>query len=114
MSILNYLFGDRSTAQNSTILDKADYAKAIKARKIQLVDVRTAREFQAGHIKGAKNIDLFQFGSFNAAFEIFDKSKPLYLYCQSGNRSQKAAKKLKAAGFDEIYDLKGGYSNWIR
>jgi rhodanese-related sulfurtransferase len=114
MSILNFLFGERATAPHSEVLDKEVYAKAIKTGKVQLVDVRTAREFKAGHIKGAKNIDLFQFGSFNAAFEKFDKNKPLYLYCQTGNRSQKAAKKLSTMGFEHIYDLQGGFSNWNR
>ena len=42
----------------------------------------------------------------------FDKNKPLYIYCAVGGRSNKAARKLIAEGFDSIYDLKGGFNKW--
>ncbi|MBT8209239.1 MAG: rhodanese-like domain-containing protein, partial [Eudoraea sp.] len=79
---------------------------------VQLVDVRTQREFRSGHIGKAMNIDFFKGGEFIKAFEDFDKQKPLYLYCRSGNRSQKAARKLVSLGFEKIYDLKGGILRW--
>ena len=41
-----------------------------------------------------------------------DKSKELYIYCRSGNRSGKAAKKLGKMGFAKVYDLEGGIINW--
>ena len=41
-----------------------------------------------------------------------DKNKELYIYCKSGNRSGKAARKLKELGFTKVYDLRGGISNW--
>jgi rhodanese-related sulfurtransferase len=46
------------------------------------------------------------------AFKKLDASKPVYLYCRSGNRSGKAAKILVTLGFNEIYDLRGGYTSW--
>ncbi|MFD2551068.1 rhodanese-like domain-containing protein [Bizionia sediminis] len=110
ISFMSMLFG---TAQNSAlkVLPVETYKEQINAGAVQLVDVRTPKEFQAGHIKNAKNIDFFD-ASFETQFEKFDKQKPLYIYCRSGNRSGKAAKKLSALGFTEIYDLKGGYLNW--
>ena len=41
-----------------------------------------------------------------------DKDKPVYLYCRSGARSQKAARKLIDMGFEKVYDLKGGFMRW--
>lgn len=114
MSILSMLFGGAPKSDKITILNKADYAQAIKKGKVQLVDVRTAREFGAGHIKGAQNFDLFNPTQFKNGFEILDKSKPVYVYCQSGGRSQKAARKLVGMGFEEIIDLAGGYGAWSR
>lgn len=115
MSFLKAIFGSKSLSDKIQILQKPAYHKAITTgSKVQLVDVRTAREYNKGHIKGAKNFDFFNSNQFKNGFESLDKSKPVYLYCQSGNRSQKAASRLVAMGFEEIIDLAGGYSAWSR
>ena len=41
-----------------------------------------------------------------------DKTAPVYLFCQSGNRSRTASKTLIEMGFSTVFDLKGGYSSW--
>ncbi len=112
MSILNFLFGEQNLPDTIKILDREDYKKAISNGKVQLVDVRTRAEFASGHIKGASNIDFFQGAAFESAFSRMKKDKPVYLYCQSGNRSQKAARRLAQMGFAEVYDLRGGYRTW--
>lgn len=93
------------------VVDVEKYEQAIKQKDVQLVDVRTPEEFKEGHIKGATNIDFFS-DDFLTQFDAYDKNKPLYLYCRSGNRSAKASKKLSEAGFKNIVDLEGGYKAW--
>lgn len=108
------LLSNLSFAQKSAelkILIPAEYYKQITAEEVQLIDVRTPEEFEAGHIEGAKNIDFFS-EEFPAAFEKLDRTKPLYIYCRSGNRSQKAAAKLSEMGFVTIIDLEGGFKAW--
>lgn len=95
-----------------TKLNVAEYELAITKDTVQLVDVRTPGEFQASHIAGATNIDFFDNEGFDTKFNALDKEKPLYIYCRSGNRSSKAAKKLEALGFTSIIDLSGGYLAW--
>lgn len=113
MSFLSTLFGSKKeTSDKITVLDRDAYADAILAKKVQLVDVRTKNEFGGGHIKNAKNIDFFSATNFRNAFEKMNKEQPVYLYCRSGARSQKAARKLVDMGFSKIYDLRGGYSRW--
>ncbi len=113
MSLLSILFGTKKEKQeNITILDRMAYAEAIMVGKVQLVDVRTSKEYKSGHIKNAVNIDFFSTSSFKKFFEKFDKEKAVYLYCRSGARSQKAARRLVDLGFSNIYDLKGGYMRW--
>ena len=112
MSLLSFLFKGQTLPEEVQILDREEYKKAISKGKMQLVDVRTRGEFMAGHIKGASNIDFFQGSAFETAFSRLKKDKPLYIYCQSGNRSQKAARKLVDMGFKEVYDLRGGYRIW--
>ena len=78
---------------------------------VQVVDVRTPDEYKEGYIDNAQNIDFFS-PTFDEDIVDLDKSKPVILYCKSGGRSAKCAKKMKDAGFVKIYDLEGGISKW--
>ncbi len=78
---------------------------------LQLIDCRTPKEFAEGHLKGAKIINYYDSDFLNEMSKL-DKDKVLYIYCRSGNRSGKAAKKLETIGFTKIYDLKGGIISW--
>jgi rhodanese-related sulfurtransferase len=80
-------------------------------KDIQLVDVRTEKEFGEQRIGKAVNLNVDD-ANFEKAVQTLDKSKPVYLYCRSGKRSNKAAKKLDSLGFSKIYDLEGGINSW--
>lgn len=113
MSFLSTLFGLKSeTTDKIEMLNRATYADAIMMGNVQLVDVRTPREYKNGHIKNAINIDFYDKANFERSFDKLDKNKPVYLYCRSSARSQKAAQILVNMGFPKIYDLKGGYMRW--
>ena len=93
------------------IIDSEAYQQEIQKEQVQIVDVRTPGEYATGHIGGAENIDFLAEG-FLPKFEKFDKEKPIYIYCRSGNRSRKAAANLLEMGFLEVIDLEGGYKAW--
>ena len=99
-------------AQSKTSLiaqsPKVDAAtlKKIRTGKAYLVDVRTPEEFNSGHLKFAKNIN-YNGSDFKAQIAKLDKSKPVYLYCRSGNRSGKAADTMAAMGFATFYNIGG-------
>jgi rhodanese-related sulfurtransferase len=93
------------------ILDYMDFKNQI-VNNVQLIDVRTSEEFNAGHIEGAINIDFKNEEVFYQSFQRLDKKNPVYVYCRSGNRSKKSADKLLEMGFSKVYDLKGGYIDW--
>ncbi len=114
MSLFDRFFRSKPASDKVQVLPKEEFAKEIRTGKVQLIDVRTAREFNAGHIKGAKNLDFFSPNQFRKGMEILNKNKPVYLYCQSGNRSKKAASRLLTMGFEKIVDLAGGYNAWSR
>ena len=75
----------------------------------QVVDVRLDEEWNAGHIKGAVHIPLDTLAS--RAGEI-DRSKPVVLYCRSGDRSDGAADALAASGW-EVTSMEGGLVAWV-
>ncbi len=78
---------------------------------VQLVDVRTPKEFKESHLKGAQNICVTS-DDFSEKVKTLDKNKPVYVYCKKGVRSANAAKKLKKMGFTKIYDMDGGILLW--
>ena len=95
------------------LLEYKSYKSHIENNSVQLFDVRTPEEYNLGHINGAVNIDFKNEEIFNRSFEKLDKSKPVYLYCRSGNRSKKSADILIIElGFSKVYDLKGGFIEW--
>lgn len=78
-------------------------------RKAQLIDIREADEFNNGHILGARNIPLSQ---IRLRHKELRKDQPIYMYCQSGFRTGRAAQYLKKHGFTDFYQLKGGFKVW--
>lgn len=112
--LLSFCFGTAVFAQENpgfTVLEPAEYERHITLDSIQFVDIRTPKEYEEGALKGAENID-FLAEDFFSNMEKFDREEPLYIYCRSGNRSARAAKKLSEMGFQNIIDLKGGYNAW--
>ncbi len=78
-------------------------------RKAQLIDVREPNEFDAGHILGARNIPMSQMKS---RLKEIRPDKPVYLYCQSGLRSGRAAQMLYKKGYRQLFHLQGGFKKW--
>ncbi|MFE1767929.1 rhodanese-like domain-containing protein [Streptomyces angustmyceticus] len=73
---------------------------------IQLIDVRNPAEYEAGALPGARNIPL---AGLPHRIDELDPSRPVVLYCRSGNRSVIAAALLEARGFGDVCDVVGGY-----
>jgi len=78
-------------------------------RKAQLIDVREPNEFSGGHILGARNIPLTQ---MKTRLKEIRPDKPVYLYCQSGSRSGRAAQMLYKKGYKDLHHLEGGFKKW--
>ncbi|MBR9854744.1 MAG: rhodanese-like domain-containing protein [Algicola sp.] len=104
-------------SQNEKIIERVDKATIhadVIGKNVQLIDVRTPREFNDGYIDGARNFDLSQQKAFLEQINTLAKDQPVYLYCTVGGRSGYAAKILKKEGFTKIYDYSGGYNDWVR
>lgn len=69
-----------------------------------VLDVRTPEEYAAGHLKGAKLLDLTS-GEFEAALPSLDAAATYVVYCRSGNRSGQAVALMEKAGFTAVTDL---------
>ncbi len=101
----------KPSASIQTIEAKAFASQLESTASPQLLDVRTHEEFQEGHIDQAINIDWYD-DTFAAQVSHLDKSKPVFVYCKAGGRSEQAAGKLVEMGFTQIYNLNGGMMKW--
>lgn len=75
-----------------------------------LLDVRTVKEFEGGHLDGATNIPVQELEAKLATLPA-KKDQPIVVYCHSGRRSASAVEMLKKAGYTRVQDL-GAMSNW--
>jgi rhodanese-related sulfurtransferase len=76
-----------------------------------VLDVRTPREYTAGHVPGSVNID-FSASDFEQRVAALDKQKPYLVMCASGIRSGRAVGRMSRMGFTRIYNFSGGWNVW--
>ncbi len=84
------------------------FEKMENTPSFQVIDVRTKMEYKKQHLENAQNASLLSF-RFKKKVKDLDRSKPVFIYCETAHRSPMAARKLRRMGFVEITDLKKGY-----
>lgn len=101
----------QSSKYSKSIDAKAFSEKIAATPNPQILDVRTPEEFASDHIDKAININWLG-DSFVVDSKKLDKTRPLFVYCKSGARSQNAVQKLEELGFTNLYQLQGGILKW--
>lgn len=76
------------------------------------IDVRSAEEFQQGHLNGAINLTHTEIAQ-RIAEVAPDKDQPINLYCRSGRRAEVALNELKKLGYSNVTNH-GGYDDLIK
>lgn len=76
------------------------------------LDVRTAKEFDEGHIPNAVNIDVLQPDFLHKAISSLPRKRTIAVNCRSGKRSKKAAELLAKKGY-KVVELDTGFNGWL-
>lgn len=92
--------------------DVPTFEKGVQGKDVQVFDVRTAAEFNSGHLPKALQADFNKKDEFRDRVQYLDKNKPVYVYCLAGIRSANAAKWMRENGFKEVVELQGGVNAW--
>lgn len=110
---LSYFFLFTACGQNIDVkqVNSIEFEKLIKDSTGTLLDVRTLGEFKNGHIKDAGQLNYYAL-DFKQKLLLLPKNQPIYLYCNTGYRSRRAAEILVENGFKNVYNLEHGIMEW--
>lgn len=96
---------------DKSVLSPVEATLLMNREEAVVVDVRDQAEYAQGHVPNAKHIPLAEIDRRSGELGKF-KSRPLILCCASGARSNTAAAQLRKAGFEKVYNLRGGMYEW--
>ena len=113
--MLGYIPSTKVFTKAGGILEKAKIIdlntfKTLKANGSQIIDLRSAVEYKAGHIKGTKNVFV---GTIENNLHMIDKNEELVIHCQSGARASIAYSILAKNGYNNILNFSAGMNGWI-
>lgn len=92
-------------------LTPAGLTQLINRNNALLIDVSSIQDYEKGHVPGARHVAMSQFDPESKDLAKA-KSLPVAIYCKSGQTAGVAAKRLKKAGFTDVYTLDGGLRTW--
>lgn len=107
LAVLAY---EMSRARGGTSVGPIDAVRLMNQGAL-LVDVRSREEFESGHVIDARHLPQDQVAGAGESLKKY-RDKPVIVCCESGARSGAAARVLKAQGFTNVLNLRGGLGAW--
>lgn len=111
MVFSNQIIGQATINSPIKNVSAHDAQSALKDKDIIILDIRTAGEFKASHIKGAINIDFYN-PKFAENIKKLDRNQKYFVYCRSGNRTGQSMRLFTSLGFKKIVHLYRGINDW--
>lgn len=97
---------------NDRRLSTEEFQEKVKNTPGVVIDVRTLKEYNQGHLAVVDNHLNLLNGDFEASLDSLDKDETYYLYCRTGNRSGQAAELMVNNGFSSVYNI-GGFQDLV-
>ncbi len=105
------LFETIRAKADKTLLSPIEATMLINREDAVVIDVRDQGEYAQGHIPNARHIPLAEIDRRKGELDKL-RDRPLILCCASGARSANAISALKKAGFEKLFNLRGGIYEW--
>jgi rhodanese-related sulfurtransferase len=93
------------------LISPQEFQQKLSTEKGIIIDVRTPSEYNKGHLKNARLLNLFD-DTFEQEIDKLDKKETYFVYCAVGGRSSEAAEMMKKKGFKLVYNMDGGFNKW--
>ena len=93
-------------------LDQIKWASNAFVTSNTILDVRTPQEYSEVYISNAVNLNIYDANAFMSKVQSFNKENNYYIYCKSGGRSSQACQIMSQLGFNNVFNLVGGITNW--
>jgi hydroxyacylglutathione hydrolase len=97
--------------QKSDVIDIADFKTYLGRDDVQIVDLRGASEYNAGHVPGAENIFV---GTLPQNLDKISPNKQIVIYCQGGDRAAIGYSLLAKYGFKKVKNYSASYADWVK
>lgn len=111
VATISYSCKKEQTSKDIEVVTSEEMQQITQFEDVQLIDVSTLEEFKNNNLSNFQNIDYLS-PNFDVEIEKLDKSKPVMVYCKSGNLSKKCVEKMKEKGFIKVYDLDTDVAKW--
>lgn len=111
ISLVLFTFSVSTQNANVKQVNPDEFQKLITEPGGVLLDVRTRSEYKNGHISNSGQLNYYTF-DFKKKLLLLPKDEPIYLYCNTGYRSERAAKYLVENGYKNVYNLEHGIMDW--
>src|SRR5690242_18230300 len=108
--VLVIVFEIRARAESFAAISPQDAIRLMN-RGAVVFDLRPADQYAAGHLAGARRMEGEQILKAGETLKKY-KQKPLIIYDESGSLGTSAARQLKAQGFTQVFNLRGGLTAW--
>lgn len=96
--------------EQAAVISMDEFKTLYQSEGIQIVDLRGATEYNAGHIKGADHLFI---GDLTDNMDKVSRDKKVVIHCQSGDRATIGYSLLSRQGFKNIYNFSEGMNKWI-
>lgn len=110
LAVLAIVIEVRQRVRGSSAVSPADAVRLANSGAV-FVDVRDAKDYEAGHIIDARHIPAGEVASRVETLKKY-REKPVVVYCESGFASAGAARTLRTNGFGKVVTLRGGLNSW--
>lgn len=94
----------------SEIISLKEFENILKTNHTQVIDLRGASEYKAGHIEGTQNLFV---GTLEKNLDKIERTKPVVIHCQSGDRATIGYSILARHGFRNIKNYSAGMNEWV-
>ena len=97
--------------RDKSLLTPVEATLLINREDAVTVDVRAQGDFEKGHLPNARHLPFADLARRSTELDKF-RTRPIILYCNSGATATKGIAALKKAGFEKLYNLRGGVYEW--